>query len=273
MMKKKLRGYGLSINGASTGALLIFLVLCLGTGFDIISSLPGPVDRFAAVGELGGQKAFAGEQGIKEAMVDSNLYNDTLIVVDTTAAPGSSFWLTVNLTNKTIPVTGFGFLLTYKPSIIYPETVWTNPCTDSLCTLIVIRGYKTERTEGPFTDPFVWGGRTENNHIDTLRFNALTDIFADPVPHLPNPGSGPVVRFKFFVRPDAAPGVKDTIRFLYWDPALPPPGNYANTLTDILGEHNFIPRTKNGILPSLPEGGRGRITVRFSLPPRRSLFL
>lgn len=246
-MKNKLRKHGLRMKGASTGALLIFLVLCLGTGLGTISNLLDSTERFAAVGEFGGQEAFAGEQDMEEAMVDSFLYDDTLIVVDTTAAPGESFWLTVDLTNKTIPVGGFGFILTYNTSIIYPDTIMTNPCyPDSLCTLVVIPGQKTYRTEGPFADPFVWGGRAENNHTDTLRFNALTDIFEIPRPHLPADGSGPVVRFKFYVNDEAEPGAKDTIRFLFWDPSAPPPSNYASTLTDTLGEHNFIPRTRDG---------------------------
>ena len=58
---------------------------------------------------FGGQRAFAGEQDFKEAFDDIHLYDDTLIVVDTTAAPGESFWVTVNLTNKTIDVAGFSF--------------------------------------------------------------------------------------------------------------------------------------------------------------------
>lgn len=235
------------MNGASTGALLIFLVLCLGTGLGTIPNLLDSTERFAAVGEFGGQRAFAGEQDVEEAFKDSNLYNDTLIVVDTTAAPGDSFWVTVSLTNKTIDVAGFSFILTYNTSIIYPDTVWTNPCwPDSLCTLVTIPGYKTDRTEETFADPFLWTGRPENDHMDTLRFNALVDVWLYPCPHLEADSSGPVVRFKFFVRPDAEPGDKDSIRFLLWDPSAPPPSNYANTLTDCLGTHNFIPRTRGG---------------------------
>jgi len=192
---------------------------------------------------LNSQEAFAGEQDFKEAFVDIYLYDDTLIVIDTTAAPGESFWLTISLTNTTIPVAAFDFLLAYKSSIIYPDYMITDPCyPDTPCTLFWIEGYKTARTD---TLPYyVWAGRALNNHLDSLRFSMATNPFEFPYPHLPQGGSGPVVRFKFWVKPDAQPGDKDTIRFVMWDPET---GNPANTFGDTIGVDVFIPRTRGGI--------------------------
>ncbi|UCB51593.1 MAG: hypothetical protein JSV10_06245, partial [Candidatus Zixiibacteriota bacterium] len=250
-MKKKSREYGLLTNGACTGALLIFLVLCLGTGLGTLSSL---LDLGESLVTIGGQRALADEQDTEDAMADSFLTDDTLWVLDTTAAPGESFWVTVSLDNG-IPVAGFNFMLTYNTSIIHPDTVWTNPCwPDSLCTLITIPAYKTERTEDPFSPlPIVWGARPLNEHMDTLKFAALTDIFEVPYPHLPADGWGAVVRFKFYVDPSAQPGDEDTIRFLFWDYEAQ---NYASTLTDTLGLHNFIPETRAGIF-TVSGGGPG----------------
>jgi hypothetical protein len=251
-MNRKSRGNERFTNGAITGALLIFIVLCLATG---LGSLFDLLDSSESLVHFGGQKALADDQDAEDAKVDSFLTNDTLIVVDTTAAPGESFWLTVNLTNTTIPVSGFGFILAYNSSIIYPDTIMTNPCApESLCTLVAVAGYKTERTEEPFAAPFVWGGRlVNNNSLDTLKFAGLVDIFEVPYPHLPIGGSGPVVRFRFNVDPGAEPGVKDTIRFVLWDGEA---GNWASTLSDTIGLDNFIPETKAGIF-TVSGGGPG----------------
>jgi hypothetical protein len=250
-MKKKATRYGLLTNGAITGGLLIFVVLCVGTGLGTISNLS---DSSEGLVSFGGQKALADEQGTEEAMKDSFLTRDTLWVLDTTAAPGGSFWLTVSLKNS-IAVAGFNFMLTYNTSKIYPDTLWTNPCwPESLCTLITVPAYKTVRTEGPFSPyPILWNARPLNRHLDTLKFAALADIFDVPYPHLPKDGYGPVVRFRFNVRSSAQPGDKDTIRFIYWDQEA---GNYASTLTDTVGLHNFIPETRFGVF-TVSGGGPG----------------
>ncbi len=196
------------------------------------------------------QETFASENEFQEAYVDSFLYDDTLIVVDTSAAPGDSFWVTVSLTN-TIPVAGFKFLLYYDTSLIYPEYSIINPCyPDSFCTLFSIEGYKTARTESlPW---YFWTGRADENILDTLRFTASTDMFQSPYPCLSAGGSGPVVRFKFWVSPNAQPGQTTDIKFKYWDFLE---NNYANTLTDTIGLHNFIPRTKDGTFTVADTGG------------------
>jgi hypothetical protein len=139
--------------------------------------------------------------------------------------------------------------------MIYPDTIMTNPCApESLCTLVAITGYKTERTETAFAAPFVWGGRLVNNEsMDTLKFAALVDIFEVPYPHLAMGGSGPVVRFRFNVDPGAQPDDKDTIRFVFWDAEAQ---NYASTLTDTIGLDNFIPETRAGVF-TVSGGGPG----------------
>ena len=266
-MKKKSREYGRFTNGAVTGALLIFVALCLITGLGSISRL---LDSSGSLVYFGGQKALADEQDVEDAKIDSVVHSDTLIVVDTTAAPGESFWLTISLTNDSIPVSGFGFILAYNSSIIYPDTIMINPCApESLCTLVAVSGYKTDRTEASFADPFVWGGRLiNNNSLDTLKFAGLVDIFDVPYPHLPSGGSGPVVRFKFNVAPGAQPDQKDTIRFVFWDAEA---GNYANTLSDTVGLHNYIPETRAGVF-TVSGGGPGDNNCPVFTAPVASSF-
>jgi hypothetical protein len=242
------------------GNVLVFIALWL---FLWIGPTPWPehsLDNFPICG-LVVQKAFAGEKDVKEALIDSSIYTDTLIAIDTTAAPGESFWLTVNLTNITVPVAGISFMLTYDTSRIYPVYTPTDPCApDSFCTLFTIEGHKTSRTQ-PLSYYF-WAGRALNNHIDTLKFCMSTDIFQVPVPYLPAGGSGPVVRFRFQVKPHAQAGETSDIRFVFWDFAA---NNYANTLIDTLGIHNFIPIVRDGVftvsgggpppIPTLTEWG------------------
>jgi len=242
MIKQKFGGVGLRKTKLIGGVFFALMAFWL---FFRMGWLPYPgncMRSYVPDCQLDGQKAFAGELDFKEAFIDSNIYTDTLIVVDTTAAPGASFWLTVNLTNLTIPAAGFSVMLEYDTSIIYPEYTVTDPCyPDTPCTLFRIAGYKTARTEPlPY---YLWTGRAYNNHIDTLRFYMATDIFELPYPHLPAGGSGPVVRFKFWVKPHAQPHATTDIQFVFWDIAEQ---NYANTLTDTLGVHNFLPRTRDG---------------------------
>ena len=221
-------------------AVFAFLLLLL--WMDLPSRFENTLGNITMLSDWNGQKAFAGEKGTKEAFVDSNIYTDTLIAVDTTAAPGDTFWITINLTNKTVPVAGFNILLRYDTTIIVPIYNITDPCyPDTPCTLFEIPGYKTSRTQ-PLSW-YVWTGRAFNKHLDSLRFYSATDIFAIPKPHLPAGGSGPVVRFKFRVKPTAQQGATSALRFVFWDYSEQ---NYANTVTDTLGTTNYLPRTRNG---------------------------
>ncbi len=227
---------------------------------------------------LNSQEAFAGEQDFNEAFADSYLTEDSLIVSDTTAAPGESFWVTVNLTNTTIPVIGFSLLLAYNTSIIYPAYDSTDPCYPDtpFCPLLSIHGYKIGRTDSldaAYTDPpafMVWGGRALwSTHLDTLKFNALTNIYMYPdnKPYYPAGGSGPVVQFKFWVKPDATPGTTDSIWFVIWDTET---GNPANTLNDTLGAY-FIPVLVKGVFTVKTEGPPENHYPEF-LAPTESYF-
>jgi cbb3-type cytochrome oxidase subunit 3 len=220
------------------GAIFLILMALFFSG-----RIPWSGHSFFPVHELEGQKALAGETDIKGALVDSILHNDTLIAVDTTAAPGDSFWVTVKLTNITIPVAGVSMMLTYDTSIINPTYTVTDPCyPNPPCTTYLITGYKTERTLSlPF---YLWVGRARNNRLDTLEFNFVTDIFTSPITCLPAGGSGPIVRFKFRVKPQAQAGATTNIHFVFWDYMTQ---NYANTLADTIGLHVFIPQVKDGI--------------------------
>lgn len=241
-MKRNLGNYNLRKVKIIGGVFFALIILCLLFWQDEIPKFDNFLRRIVSIDQLSIENAFAGEEGLKEALVDSLLYNDTLIAVDTTAAPGDSFWVTIELTNETVPVAGVSMMLTYDTSIIYPTYVATDPCYPGPpCTTYYIEGYKTERTQ--YLPLYLWGGRAINNHLDSLKFNFVTDVFTSPKPCLPTGGSGPIVRFKFRVKPYAQPGDITGMRFVLWDYQA---NNYANTLADTIGMHNFIPIRRNG---------------------------
>jgi hypothetical protein len=243
MMKKILKDYGLSRNSVFPAALLVFLAVCALAASGTISGFFGSAGNSVGIHQLGGQKAFAGEQDDKDAKVDSFLYNDTLIVEDVEAEPGDSFWVTVSLTN-TIVVAGFELMLYYDTSIIYPEynLVEFQCGEEQICTTFAIDGYATARTED-LALGIVWAGNAQGNILDTMTFSALTDVYQEPAPVLPAGGTGPVVKFKFWVRPYAELGVTTDIRFKFWNFEV---NNYGNLLIDLLGDDNLIPRTRDG---------------------------
>lgn len=253
-MKKKFRESGLRKISVVAGGLLIFIALFVFIGSGSVSNFVDSMKSFVTVHEFGGQKAFAGEQDFNEAFEDIYLDDDTLIVLDATAEPGDSFWLTVSLTN-TILVAGFSLLFEYDTSIICPADTMTDPCWPDTpsCPLFVIHGHKIGRTDSldeayPYPGAFMmWSGSAFNRtHLDTLWFNALTyfSLYPDNMPYLPAGGWGPVIRFKFFVRPYANRGDTTGIRFIMFDPVTLNP---ANTLADTLGVDVFIPVQKNGL--------------------------
>lgn len=249
-MKPNFRKHDWRNANMARGILLVFVAIWFLLGIDLIPWLGNSWNNVSPICILEGQRAFAGGKDIKEAFVDSILYNDTLIAVDTIAAPGSSFWLTVSLTNKTIPVAGINLMLSYDTSLIYPVYTPIDPCApDSFCTLFTIEGYKTTRTQ-PLSY-YVWSGRALNNHIDSLEFCMTTDIFQVPKPYIPAGGSGPIVRFMFRVKPHAQAGATTNVHFVFWDFMAQ---NYANTLADTIGLHIFIPRVRDGIF-TVSSGG------------------
>jgi hypothetical protein len=243
------------------GVFFLLIVFCLllwiGSPYWFENSFKSVV----TLEDLTGQKAFAGQKDAKEVFDDIELPNDTLIVLDTTAAPGETFWLTVSLTNKTIPVAGVSFLLVIDSlSLISPVYDTTNPCyPNPPCTTFEITGYETDRLlsfphepENPY---MVWGGRLINNHIDTLKFSFLTNIlYYSPKPCLPKGGYGPILRFKFVVNPNATPGHTTDMHFLFTDPST---GGFATTLVDTIGEDNFIPQRRKGVFTVAGGGGPG----------------
>ncbi len=126
------------------------------------------------------QNVLASERDFHEAK-DETLSYDTLIVVDTTAEPGDTFWVTVRLTNKTLEVAGFNIMLNYDTSIIVPCDTVADPCAgDSApCPRLDILAYRTERSD--LIPWIIWYARYFNSHLDTLRFYSLTDIYDSPI--------------------------------------------------------------------------------------------
>ncbi|MGB2980682.1 MAG: hypothetical protein WBC77_05505, partial [Candidatus Zixiibacteriota bacterium] len=251
-MKKRLREYGLNRNSIFPGALLVFVAFCALSGSGAIFEFLGSVEDFAPISQLGGKEALASTNDFQEAFAET-LYDDSLIVVDTSAAPGESFWLTVDMVSTILT---YGFELAffdYDRSIISPDTFCIVDTTyDPLTPPYIFfdtTWYPTYemlgRADRPDSTFFLIAASFWNQHLDTLRFTCLVDfLFADPPEPPIDPGSGPVVRFKFWVREDAQPGSTTPIRFVT---VLPVPGfaDIPPNFTDTEG--NFkIPMTVDG---------------------------
>jgi|GEM_PF-890200 len=254
-MKKKARQYGLLTHGAITGALIIFVVLGALGGSGVILKFFGSAGNLAPISKLGWKEALASTNDFEEAY-DETLFNDTLIVVDTSAAAGSSFWLTIDMVN-TEPILGWGMMLVYDDSLVFPDTFVTikDPGGGEPPETLWHAEYEfVDRTEG--LDWLLIGSPVFNRHLDTLRFRCLVDILNDP-PEDPIPaGSGPVVRLKFLVSPDAEPGTVVPIEFGVWDIEEGGLANPANTFTDELGVETLIPQTRGGTF-TVSGGGPG----------------
>jgi len=254
-MKKRLRECGLNRNSIFPGALLVFVAFCALSGSGAVFEFLGSVEDFAPMGQLGGKEALASTNDFQEAY-DETLYNDTLIVVDTSAAPGSSFWLTIDMVN-TRSLAGWGMMLVYDTSIVIPDTLFTidDPGGGAPPETLWHGEFQwTQRTED--LDWMLVGAPIFYGHFDTLRFNCLVDILNEPPSPPIDSGSGPVVRLKFLVKPYATPGEKTTIQFGVWD--IQPGGlaNPANTFTDMLGEEVLVPQTRGGTF-TVSGGGPG----------------
>jgi hypothetical protein len=245
-MKKRLREYGLNRNSIFPGALLIFVAFCALSGSGAIFEFLGSVEDLAPISQLGGKEALASTNEFQEAF-DETLYFDTLIVEDATAPPGESFWVTINMVS-TIPTYGFELaFFDYNTSIIFPD-IFAKVDTTYDPFFIDTTWYPTfellgrvDRPDGAF---FLLGASFWNEHLDTLRFTCLVDFFDTPPEPPIDSGSGPVVRFKFWVREDAQPESTTPIRFVT---VLPVPGfpDTPPNFTDTLG--NFkIPMTLDG---------------------------
>ncbi|GAJ03315.1 unnamed protein product, partial [marine sediment metagenome] len=225
------------------GALLMFLVFCALSGSGAIFEFLGSVEDFAPISQLGGKEALASVNDFQEAFAET-LYDDSLIVVNASAAPGESFWLTVDMVSTILT---YGFELAffdYDTSIIFPDTHTVVVDTGGGLDTTSYPTYQLlGRADRPDTTFLLVGASFWNEHLDTLRFSCVVDfLFAEEPPI--DPGSGPVVRFKFWVREDAEPESTTPIKFVT---VLPVPGfaDIPPNFTDLLG--NFkIPMTKNG---------------------------
>jgi hypothetical protein len=227
------------------------------------------------VGDFGGltnqlkpdcQKVLASEKNF-HLVLDSTLYNDTLIVPNDSGYPGEAVWISVNLHNS-IPLVGWQFKLVYNTesgshiNILTPDTMFnpdeivpcdTNPSLP--CTTWYCESEKGTRvTYVGESNWFVWTNAIWYKHLDTLRSTALINFYSHPdLPYI-QPGLGEIVRFKFLVNPQATPGSYTDIKFgLYW--SYEQSQTYpANTLSDTSGLF-LVCMTKTG-----------RFTVRGGTP-------
>jgi hypothetical protein len=239
-MKTKFKG---TISRMLFGCLLgILFVLWLGSVVGLNWDIGNVPNRLG----IGTEKALAGIYDTEKAYEES-LLADSLIVVDTSAAPGEAFWLTIKMVN-TRPLLGWQMKLVYNASILYPDTF-----------LVIDNSGEYPDTSWQFETRFAGraAGYTEDDwymvsplirygHLDTLRFSTMLDLFAQPPPPLITVGSGPIIQFKFLVRPDAPVGAVTYIKFdPYWSyeqGEVYPANNFSDTSTVLL-----IPMTRDGV--------------------------
>jgi hypothetical protein len=265
-MKKKFEGSIPKILFLVLSGFLFLVWLNSLLGLD--GNFQGMVDEF----RLDRQEALASTNDFQEAY-DETLHNDTMIVVDTSAAPGESFWLTLSITN-TRSIAGWRTMLVYDTAIIYPEVVfYERPCDTNPaypCTVWEAVSDSTARTQWPLSW-MIFNANPFNTHIDTLRATSL--IFFDPYggegsPPLPA-GTGPVMRFKFWVREYAEEGRSTPIEFGFWDFVEQNPANY---FSDSTGEGEImLPRTRGGIF-TVKEGGVPGNNCPVFIAPTQSSF-
>jgi hypothetical protein len=206
--------------------------------------------------EFNRQKALASTNELQEAF-DEILDDDTLIVVDASAAPGDSFWLTVNMVNN-MKLGGWQMKLVYDASIIIPDTFVYSvsdtgtppyPCTTWHCEYQLIGRAEDDPDSLRY---YLAIAPLRHGHLDTLRFMCMVDVGAE-IPRAPiDSGSGPVARFRFLVRDYAEPGTTPIKFDSLW--AYNPYENYeANTFFDTMGIV-LIPRVRDGIFTVIDTG-------------------
>jgi hypothetical protein len=195
---------------------------------------------------LGSDQAVAAVNDFNSAQ-DVILTNDSLIVEDVAAAPGNSFWVTVRMAN-TRPLVGWQLKLVYNDgaSLIVPDTVRSvNTTVDPPETSWQVESQLLGRAAS--YSPSAWlvlAAPIRYLHLDTLRFTAALNLQLNPPPSLIPAGSGQIVRFKFFVKPDAVPGSFTDINFDYYWSFLSgetfPANNFADTSSEFLIVGNTI---------------------------------
>ena len=223
--------------------LCILFVLWLGT---LLGWNWGLDDNPKRLG-LSSEQAVAAVNDFQEAQ-DETLKHDTLRVEDVTATPGNSFWVTVRMAN-TKPLVGWQMKLVYNrySSLIVPDTVRYINTTVSPPETSWHAEYQLLGRAASYS-PSLWSvlaAPVRYLHLDTLRFTGALDI--EHVSSLIPVGSGQMVRFKFLVKPDAAPGATTDIEFDYWwsfqQGETYPANNFADTSSQFMIVGNTIKGT------------------------------
>jgi hypothetical protein len=258
-MKKEITGrLSRSLLGCALGILFVlWLGSILGVGWHV-GGLTGQLD-------LRSDEAVASVYDFKEAQ-DESLKNDTLIVVNDTAGPGETFWLTINMANHTKPLLGWQMKLVYDTSIVYPSAVMSIDNSGEFPETTWQFEYQfAGRAAGYSSEQwYLVANSLPDGHLVPLRFTALLDLFATPPIDLIPTGSGPIVRFKFFVRPYAPEEAVTTIRFdQYWN--LPDEPYPANNFSDTSGSF-MVPMTRNGQFTVMPGTQPSNNCPVFALP-------
>lgn len=247
-------------------ALGILFVLWLGSILGVDWNLGGLSSQF----DLRPDEAMASVYDFNSAQ-DESLENDTLIVVNDTAGPGESFWLTIDMANHTKPLLGWQMKLVYDTSIVYPDTIRLIDNSGETPETTWQFEYQFAGRAASYTSDqwYVVAPSIRYRHLDTLRFTALLDLFATPPIDLIPTGSGPIVRFKFLVKPHAPEGAITTVRFdQYWsfEPGETyPANNFSDTSSSFL-----IPITRNGQFTVMPGTQPTNNCPVFELPSASS---
>ena len=205
------------------------------------------------VGELSlsQQEALASTNDFEKAYQETLDY-DTIYVEDISALPGDSFFITLGFINPNYSLVAWQAILSYNTEFapgegpIYPELIMEIDTSDEG---LVDTGYSVDTYYTPRTDPelipnlkfYIWGATPYYEHEDTIKAFALVDIQQEEWEMLDS-GRGAVMRFKFWVRPEAPVGQRTNIYFERYDMigAQANPGYYwmDDTYTD------WIPRLR-----------------------------
>lgn len=252
----------------------ILFVIWLGS----IVGLNGDFGELADQLYLGTEQALADIYDTKEAFEES-LWGDTIVVMDTSAAPGEAFWLTIRMRN-TRPIVGWQLKLRYNTNIIYPDTFLVIDNSGALPettwrfeTQFVGRAaaYDTiEVSQYQSNDWFMIAPVIKYRHLDTLYFSALLDIMdgvdvVDPIPV----GWGPMMQIKFLVKETAPVGTQTSIQFCpYWSlesGEAYPANNFSDANTVML-----VPMTKSGVFTVKSSEEPTNICPVFAFPSQSS---
>lgn len=245
-----------------TSALLLLFFLWVGSFLKVQYTF----EDLIPILQLESGEALAGENVLldfQDALVESILSTDTMMIESDSAFPDSVVWITISLKN-TVRIAGFAGAITYDTSILTPEyalDIWL-PCPDTCPpeTAWVATMEKTSRTDSVFLEGVsYWSAGVVNKHLDTTSFFTYVGFFQPAL----SPGSGPVAKIKFRVKPTATWGASTPLEWCISVGENTLPNNWSDSTGDI----TYVPQTLGGTFTVRGGGGPGNQCPAFASMP------